>query len=228
MSDPMPLADILPGVGDEIRSKMEAWNRLTPEEQAAMEAQWDEEERQKREDELAKWRTWKAEKVPARYQNATVFHQGAQEWIEAVLVDRHYTGLLIAGPTGVGKTHLLWGMYYELADRDGPRMEVVKLVKLLAGMRPGGDTTQETIDKLCQVPILAIDDVGAHKPSEWVNERLYEIIDTRYDNELPIVATTNRKHLDAVLDDRLASRLEECCETIFLTGSDRRRNGGAA
>jgi DNA replication protein DnaC len=102
-------------------------------------------------------------------------------------------------------------------------MEVVKLVKILAGMRPGGETTQETIDKLCLVPILAIDDIGAHKPSEWVNERLYEIIDTRYDNMLPIVATTNRKNVDAVLDDRLASRFEECCEMVFLTGTDRRR-----
>ena len=227
MNDPMPLADILPGISEELRAKMDAWNALTPEERARQEAEWDEEARIEREDELAKWRTWKAE-VPARFQNATVFHQGAQEWCEAVLVDRHYNGLLIAGPTGVGKTHLLYGIQYELADRDGPRMEIVKLVKLLAGMRPGGDTTQETIDKLCQVPILAIDDVGAHKPSEWVNERLYEVIDTRYDNMLPIVATTNRKSLDSVLDDRLTSRLEECCETIFLTGSDRRRQGGAA
>jgi DNA replication protein DnaC len=222
MSEPEPIAAILPDVAEGIRSRMEAWSALTPEEQAEQEAEWAEQDRLKREAELTKWRTWTAE-IPPRFQGASVFHRGAKEWIDAVLANKHHTGLLIAGPTGVGKTHLLYGMQCELAERQGPRMEVVKLVKILAGMRPGGETTQETIDKLCQIPILAIDDIGAHKPSEWVNERLYEIIDTRYDNMLPIVATTNRKNVDAVLDDRLASRLEECCEMVFLTGTDRRR-----
>lgn len=221
--DPMALLEILPESMKQLRETYAKWVSLPPEEKAALEQRWAEEDRIAREDELAQWRTWKAEKVPARYQQAAITHPSAQAWVEAVCEDPHYRGLLIAGPTGVGKTHLLWGLYYELAERQGPRMEVVKLVKMLSSLRPGGDSTQETLDKLCQVPILAIDDVGAHKPSEWVNERLYEIIDTRYDAMLPIVATTNRKNLDAVLDDRLISRLMECCEHLVLTGSDRRR-----
>ena len=223
MSEPVAIGALIPETFTTLREKFEWWQSLTPEERAEHEAKWAEEDRQRREDELAKWRTWKAEAVPLRFHNATVTHPQAQAWVEAICEDPHYRGLLIAGPTGVGKTHLLWGIYYELAGREGPRMEVVKLVRLLSSLRPGGEGTQETIDKLCQVPILAIDDVGAHKPSEWVNERLYEVIDTRYDNEKPIIATTNRKNLTEALDDRLVSRLAECCETLILTGEDRRR-----
>lgn len=217
------ISDILEGVSEDLRDRMDAWNKLTPEEQAELETKWAEEDRAERQSKLAEWRRWTAESVPARYQDATVFHPKAEAWCEAVTENPHYRGLLIAGPTGVGKTHLLWGIHYALAAMDGPRMEVVKLVRLLSSLRPGGQGTQETLDKLCQVPILAVDDVGAHKPSEWVNERLYEVIDTRYDNCKPIIATTNRKNLDDVLDDRLLSRLAEMCESIVLKGKDRRR-----
>lgn len=222
MSDPASLADLIPETLTHVREKVGWWQSLTPEQQAAQQAEWDEQDRLKREDELARWRSWPAEQMPRRFAQAHIFDDRAQSWVEAVCEDPHYRGLLIAGPTGVGKTFLLWGIYHELASRQGPRVEVVKLVKLLSSLRPGGNSDDDTVHKLCQVPILAIDDIGAQKSSEWVNERLYEIIDTRYDNCKPIIATTNRKNLHDTLDDRLVSRLQECCESIVLTGADRR------
>lgn len=223
------LAEVLPGVSKKILEKYEWWQSLSDEERAEHEARWAEEDRQRRADELAKWRRWDAYQKPARFHDAalTDFSRSVREivepWVEEICVSPEAGGLLIAGPTGVGKTRLMWAIYEELSSRSGPRMEVVKLVRLLSRLRPGGDGDEETINKLCQVPILAIDDIGAHKPSEWVNERLYEIVDTRYDNAKPIVATTNRKNLDAVLDDRLSSRLSECCRLVILAGTDRRR-----
>lgn len=224
-----PIAEILPGIAGQIAERYEWWQSLTDEERAEHEAKWAEEDRQAREDELAKWRRWDATQTPARFHDASLedFPMGVRHvvepWIEEVCAGPEAGGLLIAGPTGVGKTRLMWAIYSEMSSRQGPRMEVVKLVRLLSRLRPSGDADEETINKLCQVPLLAIDDIGAHKPSEWVNERLYEIVDTRYDNTKPIIATTNRKNLDAVLDDRLTSRLHECCRLVVLQGSDRRR-----
>lgn len=229
-TEPVRLVDILnDSVVPELKQAAEIWDAMTPDERAAQQAAWDEEHRLQREDELSKWRTWDANQIPTRFLDSSLsdFDPAVIDivgpWIEAVCEDHKHNGLLIAGPTGVGKTRLMWAIYDELASRSGPRMEVVKLVRLLSSLRPGGDSSDDAVTKLCQVPILAIDDIGAHKPSEWVNERLYEIVDTRYDNTKPIIATTNRKNLDAVLDDRLTSRLNECCELVVLTGSDRRR-----
>lgn len=205
------------------------WEALSAEERAAQEREWDEQTARERQDQLTKWRRWDATQTPGRFQDASLedFDPGVtgqvKAWVEMVCDDPEYRGLLIAGPTGVGKTRLMWALYHELSSRSGPRMEVVKLVRLLSSLRPSGDAPDDAMNKLCSVPILAIDDIGTQKSSEWVNERLYEIIDTRYDNCKPIIATTNRKHLtDALADDRLVSRLEECCELIVMTGPDRR------
>lgn len=224
MNEPMALGELIPETMTQMREAAAKWEALTPAERDSMQAKWDEEARVERENELARWRMWDAVDTPPRYADAHVTNEQAMEWVERVCADPESRGLLIAGPTGVGKTFLLWGLVHELASHQGPRVEVVKLVRLLTKLRPGGsDEPDEVIRRLCQVPILAIDDIGAQKSSEWVNERLYEIIDTRYDNCKPIIATTNRKNLELSLDDRLVSRLMECCDQLLLTGADRRR-----
>lgn len=223
MSEPEAIATVIPETFAQLRESFERWQALTPEGRAELEAAWAREDEADRLRRLAQWRSWRAEEVPPRFAHATVFHPAAQAWVEAICEDPNYRGLLIAGPTGVGKTHLLWGLYHELAERGGPRMEVVKLVRLLSSLRPGGDSTQDTIDKLCRVPVLAIDDLGVQKSSPWVDERLYEIIDSRYDAMLPIVATTNRKNLDGTIAEQTVSRLADLCTWLVLTGADRRR-----
>jgi hypothetical protein len=64
------------------------------------------------------------------------------------------------------------------------------------------------------------DDLGAEKVTDWVDETLFKIINYRYQREMPSVLTSN----EGVnrLPGRVASRVKEMAETVFLAVSDYR------
>ncbi len=86
--------------------------------------------------------------------------------------------------------------------------------------------------------LLVLDDLGAEKPSEWVEETMNLIVNTRYNERRPTIFTTNYEDLpdDTELDSlkvrvgfRLHSRLHEMCEFLEYDGGDYRMlppNGG--
>jgi DNA replication protein DnaC len=87
--------------------------------------------------------------------------------------------------------------------------------------------------------LLVLDDLGAEKPSEWVEETMNLIVNTRYNERRPTIFTTNYEDLpdETELDSlrvrvgyRLHSRLHEMCEFLEYDGGDYRMlpaNGGA-
>lgn len=110
------------------------------------------------------------------------------------------------------------------------RIQFYNATELLADIRHDFDATdpfskKHVADRILESrQLLIIDDLGAEKPSEWVAETLYRIINHRYEHELPVVITSNLSldQLAQRLGDRTASRLAELCEVIELTGRDRR------
>ena len=72
--------------------------------------------------------------------------------------------------------------------------------------------------------LLFIDDLGAEKVTEWVEEVIYLIINTRYENNIPIVITSNYplSKIAELVGDRVASRIKEMCHVIEIKGEDRR------
>lgn len=151
-------------------------------------------------------------------------------------------GLYLAGPVGTGKTHTAWtalaawclaasvkpyhaGHSEEWigGGRYGPSVVFTRLTDLLDDMRPGDDGRLRIRD--CQgARLLVLDDIGAEKPSEWTQERLYSIIDERYSGCLPLIVTSNLppSKLADQAGERVASRLAEMCVVVPVTGSDRR------
>jgi DNA replication protein DnaC len=151
-------------------------------------------------------------------------------------------GLYLAGPVGTGKTHTAWmaatawcvaarvrpiGGYwaeeYIGNGWHGPNIIFARMVDLLDDFRPGDDSLRRVRD--CQsADLLVIDDLGAEKPSEWTQERLYSVVDHRYANCLPLLVTGNvpPAKLAEQTGDRVASRLAEMCQVVPVTGSDRR------
>ena len=81
------------------------------------------------------------------------------------------------------------------------------------------------LDRLAEVDLLHIDDVGAEKSSEWVLEQLYSIVNARYEEERSMVLTTNleRDDLAGQITERTVSRLEEMCTVLPLFGADARK-----
>jgi DNA replication protein DnaC len=103
------------------------------------------------------------------------------------------------------------------ADRT---VAIYSLPRLLAMLRDSyGDDARyslnELIDRLCEVDLLHVDDVGAEQSSPWVLEQLYTIVNTRYEDRKAMLLTTNldRDELEAQIGARTVSRLYEMCGT---------------
>ena len=131
--------------------------------------------------------------------------------------------IIIGGDTGRGKTGLAIGLARKLLEDDVRGVEYVSVPEMLDDMRPGsgGD---DPMSRLKRRHVLILDDLGSAKPSDWVYERLYVLINARYESELPTIVTTNiqPESLVEAIGDRVVSRLQEDAITLAVTGPDRR------
>jgi len=88
----------------------------------------------------------------------------------------------------------------------------------------GEATAYEMLEKVAKTPLLVIDDLGAEKPTEYVRQATYYIINHREMNLLPTFITTNfsMDHLDDNIDPRISSRICGMCDVVRMDGKDRR------
>lgn len=139
---------------------------------------------------------------------------------------RHTTqGLIITGPVGVGKTHLAAAIL-KTAFAKGIPGAMVSIPSLLAEIRKGIREGEGNglAEKVATRFFVVMDDLGAEKTTEWVQEELYIIINSRYEKKLPTVITTNCsfKELVEKVGERVADRLREMCLPIVITGESAR------
>ncbi|MFD9428495.1 MULTISPECIES: ATP-binding protein [unclassified Streptomyces] len=182
--------------------------------------------------------------MPPRYQAAVADHPQVLAWarevVEAAVAPsrgarRQVTtgpSLLMAGVVGAGKTHQAYGAVRQLVQSGvGVRWRATTAADLYAGLRPrpGGDSERE-LAAVSRCPLLIIDDLGAAKASEWVEEVTYRLINRRYNHMLPTLITTNLaiKDLRAYLGDRVTSRLAQMTTRVEFEPVDRRRHRAAA
>jgi DNA replication protein DnaC len=145
-------------------------------------------------------------------------------------------GLLLTGPCGVGKTHLAAGIIRGLVERGVPCLfyEFGALLKEIQDSYNKESNTSE-LDVLAPVyeaEVLVLDELGASKPTDWVQDTLRQVIGRRYNDRKLTIFTTNygdERHTpsEETLEDRigarLRSRLYEMCEAIEVSGEDYRR-----
>ena len=148
------------------------------------------------------------------------------------VVDR---GLLFYGDAGVGKTHLAVALMKDAIVRKSARAvfyEVRELLKLVRDTY-NSSTEMSELDVLRPVfeaDLLVLDDLGAEKKSEWVDETLGLVINTRYSERRLTVLTTNLRDVENTepgsfayhLGLRTRSRLKEMCDWMPIDGVDAR------
>lgn len=117
--------------------------------------------------------------------------------------------LLLTGGYGCGKTHLAAAVGNARLDW-GDYVLFVTAPDLLDHLRstfgPNSEVAYDQMfDRIRGAQLLILDDLGAENPSQWAQEKLFQLLNHRYSYRLPTVITTNVE-IDA-LDARIRSRL---------------------
>jgi len=147
-----------------------------------------------------------------------------QEFVDVWPGQRDGLGLLLMGGCGVGKTHLAVAALLEIIQDGKPgRLLFCNFQDLIQEIQASfGDdqapSKSELMRPLLDADLLVLDELGSQKPSQFVHDILYYVINSRYNDERVTVFTTN------VIDDlgerigaRLRSRLYEMAEEVKIS-----------
>ena len=187
-------------------------------------------------------------RIPARFMHCTfdTFDPLCPSLQRAVMYTRRFVeeyplvdvGLLYLGTCGVGKTHLavaalkellrkgIAGMFYDFRDL---------LKEIQDSYNPNTHTSElKILAPIFEADVLVLDELGASKPTEWVQETMTHIINKRYNEKKTTIFTSNYLDMpsgssyDETLTDRvgrrLQSRLQEMCTAILVEGDDYRES----
>lgn len=148
------------------------------------------------------------------YERSLAFAEKPEKW------------LLLTGTYGCGKTHLAAAVANRCLSEGKPVLFLNTpdlLDYLRATFSPTSATTyNERFEEIRAVPILILDDLGTESPTNWAAEKLYQILNHRFNARLPTVITTNKEVKD--MDPRVGSRLSDVdlVQSLAIKASDYR------
>jgi DNA replication protein DnaC len=199
-----------------------------------------------------------ASEIPARYSDCKFsnYETGGNDglvaakikvetWAVRYPLDR--SGLLLVGPSGVGKTHLSVAALKQLTQKGVHCLfcdyrELLK--KIQNSYNPSVQTTElDLLRPIFETEVVLLDDLGAVKPSEWVWDTVSLVLNARYNEKLTTIITSNfldgpsaaaeqmegprRAAREETLGDRIGermrSRLFEMCRLVLVNGKDYRQ-----
>lgn len=138
--------------------------------------------------------------------------------------------LVLMGVHGSGKTHLTAAMANDRLSRGLPTL-FINTPDLLDALRAsfggeGSATYEKVFYEVRATPFLILDDFGAQSSTAWAKEKLYQILNYRYNAQLPTVITTNQalEEIDAPLQSRMSD--QEYCGVIAVQAPDYRKTRG--
>ena len=155
-----------------------------------------------------------------------------QEFIDAWPMTDAGRGLLLMGTCGVGKTHLAVATLVEIITTGKPgKLLFTNFQDLIQEIQASFDegsamSKSEILRPVVEADLLVLDELGSQKPTTFVQDMLYYIINSRYNDERTTIFTTNYfddattegQRLQDRIGDRLRSRLHEMTELVVIKG----------
>ena len=135
-------------------------------------------------------------------------------------------GFLLFGEVGTGKTYAAVAAANALLDK-GYSVLVTNFAKIANTVGGMYDGKQEYYDNLNRFDLLVLDDLGAERKTEYMQEIVWNVIDSRYRAGLPMIITTNLtadelKKPQEITHKRIYDRAMERCLPVEVTGKNRR------
>ena len=188
--------------------------------------------------------------IPSRYSHCTFDNfytiKKKPSLQKAKLVSRKYVedyspltdfGLLFLGTCGVGKTHLAVSIIKGLILEHGIPCLFYDFRDLLKAIQDSYNPVSQNSEMSILAPVLeadvlVLDELGARKPTAWVDDTVAHIINSRYNSMKTTIFTSNfpdhapaghEETLEDRIGARLRSRLYEMCKVITIEGDDFRR-----
>ena len=181
----------------------------------------------------------------------------ASNFVKRFPAETGTTGIMFVGSIGVGKTHLAAAMLKALIVERGASgifcdyRELLKKLQQTYSQR-GDGSEADILAPILSAQVIVLDEVGAMKPTEWVTDTIGYVLNTRYNNCLTTIITTNYANLPPAgletgpttvsmvraavrqetlgdrIGERMRSRLQQMCVSLDLHGEDYRQSAGRA
>lgn len=174
--------------------------------------------------------------VPRRYMDANIT-EFSKDQLPYSYTDLLEKSFFVYGPVGCGKTHLLCALLRETSYGTSSRFltseELLSTIKDSYGkpftprwMQEEEDARNDNIvTTLCDVDVLAIDDLGLERITDWSMSMMRLIINSRY-NDMRRTYISSNMSLDTMaecFDQRIASRIYQMCEVIHMSAKEDKR-----
>ena len=185
-----------------------------------------------------------ASSIPSRYKHCTLetirtYNEPIRKAVAAAhrfvemfpVADR---GLLLLGLAGVGKTHIAVGVLRAVIQKCAATGVFYHTPELLKTIRGSYDPTIRTsemsvLKPVMEAELLVLDDLGAERPTDWVEEMMNLIVNTRYNERRLTIFTSNYLDIPDITEPnsllcrigfRMRSRLHEMCTIVEIDAAD--------
>ena len=165
--------------------------------------------------------------LPERWRNAD-FNHGIEGWEIAENFAKNFPnngrGVFFIGGVGRGKTHLSGAIAKYVIENYHVPVIFRSYSEMLAKIKQNFEGDGREVDRLCDTPLLIIDDLGQEKWTEWNHEVLFRIVNSRYESNSPIVVTSNMSVMELKdnVGEAVFSRLYEMTDKVKMNGKDHR------
>ncbi len=157
----------------------------------------------------------------------------AKKYAEKFIEKNCDVGILFYGNSGTGKTFASACIGNYLMER-GRNVIALNIGLYLTELKQEWNRKEtELLHKISKCDLLIIDDLGCEKISEWVLEKIFLLIDTRYRASKPVIITTNLFYsrdnekcgIYNTFGTRIKERISEMCFPVYCKGESKRKSG---